>query len=166
MFAASIAPRLGVSMPQVSSGTYSELRITTSTTAGTRAKGDARESTAAVLGAVSTKPRSLSARLSLRAEDILEIGTAQFEPALRANLTMALSSEYDEQCLNGDGSGSHVDGLIHQLTRPTNPTAVATFDTMLGHGRRAGRRAVGSVAGGRGIGRAGGRVPPQCDRVP
>ncbi len=131
VFAASIAPRLGITMPQVTSGTYSELRITTSTTAGTRAKGDARDSTAAVLGAVSTKPRSISARLSLRAEDILEIGTAAFEPALRANLSMALSNAYDDQCLNGDGSGSHVDGLIHQLTRPTNPTAVADFDAML-----------------------------------
>ena len=132
VFAASIAPRLGVTMPQVSSGTYSELRITTSTTAGTRAKGDARDSTAAVLGAVSTKPRSISARLSLRAEDILEIGTAAFEPALRANLSMALSNAYDDECLNGDGSGSHVNGLFKQLTRPTNPTAVADFDSMLG----------------------------------
>ena len=131
VFAASIAPRLGVTMPQVSSGTYSELRITTSTTAGTRAKGDARDSTAAVLGAVSTKPRSISARLSLRAEDVLEVGTAAFEPTLRANLSMALSNAYDDQCLHGDGSGSHVDGLIHQLTRPTNPTAVADVDSML-----------------------------------
>ena len=131
VFAASIAPQLGITMPQVSSGTYSELRITTSTTAGTRAKGGAQESTAAVLSAVSTKPRSISARLSLRAEDILEIGTDAFEPALRANLAMALSNAYDNECLNGDGSGSHVDGLIHQLTRPTNPTAVADFDAML-----------------------------------
>lgn len=131
VFAASIAPRLGVTMPQVSSGTYSELRITTSTTAGTRARGGARESAAAVLGAVSTKPRSISARLSLRAEDILEIGTAAFEPSLRANLTMALSSAYDNECLNGDGSGSRVNGLVKQLTRPTDPTAVADFDSML-----------------------------------
>ena len=45
---------------------------------------------------------------------------------------MALSNAYDSECLTGDGSGSHVNGLFKQLTRPTNPTAVADFDSMLG----------------------------------
>ena len=71
VFAASVAPRMGVTMPTVKSGTYAELRITTSATAGARTKGEARESTALVLGAVSTKPRSISARISFRAEDRL-----------------------------------------------------------------------------------------------
>ena len=132
VFAAAVAPRMGVTMPQVSSGTYAELRITTSATAGARTKGEARESTALVLGAVSTKPRSISARISFRAEDRLEIGTAAFEPSIRSNMTMALSSEYDDQCLTGSGTAPAVQGLLPQITRPSdNPAALATFDTML-----------------------------------
>ena len=132
VFAASIGPRLGVTMPTVSSGTYAELRITTSATAGARTKGEARESSALVLGAVSTKPRSISARISFRAEDRLEIGTAAFEPSIRSNMTMALSSEYDDQIINGSGTAPAVQGLFAQLPRPAaNPTTVADFDSML-----------------------------------
>ena len=131
VFAASIAARLGISMPTVKSGTYADLRMTTSATAGARAKGAARESTALALTPVSTKPRSISARISFRAEDRLEVGTAAFEPAIRSNATLALSSEYDNQCVNGDGAAPNVKGLIKQLTRGTNPTDVADFDSML-----------------------------------
>ena len=132
VFATSIGPRLGITNPVVSSGTYSELRITTSATAGARTKGEGRESSALVLGAVSTKPRSISARISFRAEDRLEIGTSAFEPSIRSNMTMALSSEYDDQMVNGSGTAPAVQGLFAQLARPAaNPTAVADFDSML-----------------------------------
>ena len=40
---------------------------------------------------------------------------------------MSLSDEYDAQCIAGDGSAPNVDGLINQLTDPTNPTGVAAF---------------------------------------
>ena len=73
----------GSSMPRVGSGSYSELTISTALTAGARTKGEERDSTAAALTAVTAKPRSISARLSIRAEDVAEIGTARFEPALR-----------------------------------------------------------------------------------
>ena len=132
VFAASIGPRLGIANPTVSSGTYAELRITTSATAGARTKGEGRESSAIVLGAVSTKPRSISARISFRAEDRLEIGTSAFEPSIRSNMTMALSSEYDDQCINGSGTAPAVQGLYAQLPRPAaNPTTIANFDSLL-----------------------------------
>ena len=61
VFSASIASRLGIAMPSVGSGSYSEATITTAATAGARAKGAAQESTALALTPVSTKPRSISA---------------------------------------------------------------------------------------------------------
>lgn len=132
IFNSSIAARrLGISMPQVGSGSYSELTIGTPLAAGARTKGEARESSAGALSTVTTKPRSISARLSIAAEDVAEIGTAQFEPALRANLQGAIGDEYDSQCTSGSGTAPNVQGLIPQLTRPTNPTAVADFDSML-----------------------------------
>ena len=131
VFAASVAPRLGITMPSVASGTYSIPRITTNATAGATAKGGARESTAAALTVVSTTPRRISGRLSLTAEDIASVGTSSFESALRQNLTAVMSEAYDAQCLNGNGTAPNVSGLLHQLTTPTAPTDVADFDAFL-----------------------------------
>ena len=128
IFAASIAGRLGITMPSVASGTYSIPRITTSLTAGPKAKGAAQESTAAALTVIDAKPRRISARLSLTAEDIASVGTASFESALRQNLTAVLSEQYDLQCLTGDGVAPNVNGLLAQMTAPTAPAAVADFD--------------------------------------
>ena len=115
IFSDSIAARLGISMPQVPSGSHSWARISTPLTAGAKTKGTAQESTAAVLTAVSTSPRRISARLSVEAEDLASIGTSTFEPALRSNLTGAMSNAYDEQCDQRFRDGS-------ERGRPDSPT--------------------------------------------
>ena len=131
LFAPSIAPRLGIDMPTVGSGAYSEARISTSLTAGAKAKGVAQESTAAVLTTVTANPRAITGRLTLQLEDIALIGQDNFEAALRSNLQMALSHEYDGQTVNGNGTAPNVNGLIKQLTDPANPTEIAGFDDYL-----------------------------------
>ena len=131
VFAPSIAPRLGIEMPSVGSGAYSTMTIGTALTAAAKAKGGTQESTAAALTAATAKPRRISARLTLRVEDIAEIGQSNFEAALRENARMALSDEYDEQCISGDGQAPNVSGLTKQLTDPANPTTVADFDAFV-----------------------------------
>ena len=128
IFAPSIAPRLGIDMPSVGSGGYSELTISTSVPAGAVAKGSDAADTAGALTAVSANPRRISARMTVTLEDVVAIGQANFEAALRQNASMALSDAYDSQCIAGNGTAPNVSGLIAQLTNPTNPTAVATFD--------------------------------------
>ena len=65
-------------------------------------------------------------------DSALEIGTAAFEPSIRSNVTMALSSTYDDQCLVGSGTAPAVQGLLPQITRPSdNPSALVTFDSFL-----------------------------------
>ena len=118
-------------MPTVPSGAYAEARISTSLTAAAKAKGVAAESTAAVLTTVSANPRAITGRLTLQLEDIALIGQANFESALRANLQLAMSHTYDNQCINGDGVAPNVTGLIKLLTDPDNPTAIAGFDDYL-----------------------------------
>lgn len=44
---------------------------------------------------------------------------------------MALSDEYDDQAINGDGQSPNVNGLINQLTNPADPTNVADFDAFV-----------------------------------
>ena len=133
VFDGSIAARkLGIRMPTVPSRAWSEMAITTPPgTAAPKAKGSAIESTAGALTPVSTTARRISARLSLTAEDIAEVGTAKFEAAVRAALSGSLSDQYDIQCLRGNGSAPNVNGLMNQLTAPTAPTDVADFDSML-----------------------------------
>ncbi len=128
IFADSIAPRLGIQMPQVGSGNYSEATITTALTAAAKNKGDAQESTAAAITPVTASPRRISARLSVAMEDVAQIGVGNFEAALRENARAVLSDAYDSQCINGDGQAPNVEGLIKQLTDPANPTGVAGFD--------------------------------------
>ena len=137
VFDRSIAGRLGIGMPSVGSGSHVETTITVPLTAGPMAKGAARESTAATLTPITATARRISARLSIAAEDVATIGVGNFESSLRENLSMALADSYDAECINGDGSGSHVTGLIKQLTVPDAPSDVVTFDsfvsTVAGH---------------------------------
>ena len=112
-------------------GRFPEMTITTSESAAAVAKGDAQDSSAGALTAVTAKPRRISARLSITLEDVAAIGQANFESALRQNVQAALSDEYDKQCINGSGVAPNVEGLVAQLTDPDDPAALAAFDDFL-----------------------------------
>ena len=131
IFAPSIAPRLGIDMPSVGSGGYSEMTITTALPAAPKAKGANADGTAGALTPVTATPRRISARMTVAIEDVASVGVANFESALRSNVSSSLSDAYDNQCINGDGVAPNVEGLIAQLTDPTNPTAVADFDAFV-----------------------------------
>ncbi|MYE00963.1 MAG: phage major capsid protein, partial [Alphaproteobacteria bacterium] len=131
VFAAAVLPRLGVEMPRVMSGTYATSTISTGLTAGARAKGDARESTAAAFTVQTTTPKSVSARMSIRIEDVASVGAENFESALRQNLALALSDALDDQGLNGNGTDPNLAGFFSRLTTGTDPSNVATFDAFV-----------------------------------
>ena len=128
VFAASIAPRLGVEMPRVASGSFASATITTSLTAGSHAKGDAAEATAAGFTVQTVTPKRISARLGIRIEDIASVGQANFESILRENLALVLSDALDDAMINGDGAAPNLAGIFGQLTDPSDPSAVADFD--------------------------------------
>ena len=128
VFANSIAPRLGIEMPRVASGTYASATITTSLTAGAKTKGADQDSTAAGFTVTSVTPKRISARLSIQIEDVAAVGQANFESILRENLALVLSDELDKQAINGNGTAPNLTGILARLTDPTNPTDVATFD--------------------------------------
>ena len=131
VFSKSIAPMLGIDMPTVGSGGYSEATISTALSAAAKAKGVAQDATAAVLTPATATPRRITGRLTLNVEDIAAIGQANFESALRDNLMMTMANRYDAECIAGSGVAPHVEGLIAQLTNPSDPTEVATFDAFL-----------------------------------
>ena len=130
VFANSIAPRLGIEMPRVMSGSYASATITTSLTAASKAKGAAQDATAAAFTVSTVTPKRISARLGIRIEDVAAVGQANFESILRENLSLVLSDELDDQALNGAGgnSGADLNGIFQALTNPSNPSDVADFD--------------------------------------
>ena len=135
VFSQSIAPRLGVDMPMVSSGSYATGTITTSQDASAKAKGAAQTATAGVIGVVTTTPKRVSAVLELAIEDVAAIGTENFESILRENLSFALTDQLDEYAINGNRpaspSGDEVaipNGLFKGIgVAPTAPTAIAVW---------------------------------------
>ena len=122
VFAPSVIDQLMVDMPTVGSGSYSTATISTSVTASALAKGGAAPQTAGALTAATVTPKRISGSLGLSLEDIAAIGTANFEAALRENLSLVLSAELDNQLLNGAGSSNDLNGLISRLTAASAPT--------------------------------------------
>ena len=132
IFAHSIAPRLGIDMPRVESGTYATATIGTSQTAAALAKSAAATATAGALTVQTTTPHRVSARLELAIEDIAAIGQDNFEAVLRENLAFALSDSLDTFAITGTGTDPNPGGILAKLTDPTAGTAVADFDAFLG----------------------------------
>ena len=132
VFANSIAPRLGIDMPRVGSGTYATGRITKSQAAEAKDKSAATAATAGAITVTTATPKRVSARLELTLEDIATVGQANFEAILRENLSLALSEELDDQAINGDGSAPNLKGMFNVLSNPSAPAAgVAAFDTLV-----------------------------------
>ncbi len=132
VFANSIAPRLGIEMPRVMSGTYASGTITGSQSGAALAKSGAAVGAVGAITVTTATPKRVSARLELTLEDIAAVGQANFESILRQNLSMALADALDDQMVNGSGTAPNLAGMFHRLTDPTAaPTAVADFDTFV-----------------------------------
>ena len=127
VFEASVASYLMVEMPRVSSGSYNVPRITTSLTAGWKAKDGVTDSTAAALTVATSTVKRLSGRMSLRMEDVAAVGMEDFEAAIRMNLQQVVGNALDDALLNGTGANDQPTGLLERLTAPTAPTQVVDF---------------------------------------
>ena len=134
VFADSIAPRLGIEMPRVESGTYASATISTSLTAAAKGKGADADATAAAFTVTSVTPKRISARLSIQIEDVASVGQANFESVLRENLALILSDALDNEALNGiyDPAANPPNlglvGIFAGLDDPAAPGAIADFD--------------------------------------
>ena len=106
VFANSIAPRLGIEMPRVMSGTYATGTITTSQSASALAKSAAAVGAAGAITVTTATPKRVSARLELTLEDIAAVGQENFESILRQNLSLALSDALDGEMINGNGTAA------------------------------------------------------------
>ncbi len=123
IFAPSVADKLMIDMPRVPSGTFATGTISTSVTADAVAKEADVPQTAGAITVGTASPKRVGASLGLTLEDIAAIGAANFESALRQNVSMALSAELDDQMINGDGQNDDLNGIFQRLTDPGAPAA-------------------------------------------
>ena len=127
VFAPSIAAKLMIDMPRVSSGTFAT--GTVSSTAGSVLTADAVAKstdvpqTAGSITVGTASPKRVGASLGLTIEDIAAIGAENFESVLRQNVSMVLSDELDDQMINGDGQNDDLTGIFQRLTNPAAPAA-------------------------------------------
>ncbi len=129
VFSHSIAPRLGIQMPRVESGSYASATITTSLSATAIAKATKKDATVAAFTVTTVTPKRISARLAIAIEDIAAVGQANFEAILRENLSLVLSDALDNQAINGSGTAPNLAGVFSRLTDPAAaPAAVSDFD--------------------------------------
>ncbi|MYG26747.1 MAG: hypothetical protein F4213_12110 [Boseongicola sp. SB0677_bin_26] len=130
VFSPSVAPRLMVDMPAISSGTFASGTITTAATAGAVAKGADVPETAAAFTVQTTVPHRIGASLNLSHEDIAAVGQANFESLLRQHLSLVVSEELDDQLLNGDPDtdADDISGFFKRLTDSSETATSAAYD--------------------------------------
>ena len=127
VFDRSAAAWLGIEMPTVPAGTASYPVITTSVTAGARAKSATAPETAGVITPLTLTPRRITGAFRIARED--EAVLPDLEPALRDNLSSVVSDTVDAQVVAGDNQAPNLNGVNTQLTAATAPAAgVETFD--------------------------------------
>ena len=128
IFDPSIAPMLRIDLPTVGSGAYSEMTISTPPDAVAVAKGAEKVPSAGVLTPNTSTPKRISGGVEVSLEDEAAVGTESFDAALKNAASMSLSNQLDEEIINGPSTGNRLNGLLKQLTRPSNPSALATWD--------------------------------------
>ena len=124
IFAQSMAMQhLNVSSPSVPSGTFAQATITTSVTASGQAKGATAPATAGAITVSTTTPHRVQGTVEFAIEDILAVGTDNFESVFRQNLSLALSAELDRLLLEGDNATTgEVSGFLDLITAPSATT--------------------------------------------
>ena len=129
VFSRSIAARLGVAMPSVPVGDAVYPIMAAGTTASMAADGTQVDATAGRFTGYSLEPTRLTAAYLFNARQTLQL--RNFEAVLRRDLTAVVSDKMDDQIINGSGTAPNVNGFMHEMTAPGDPTAVTTWAQFL-----------------------------------
>ena len=124
VFAAGAGAYLSIDRPTVPAGDASFPYLTGGATADYRSPGVDKDAEAASLTVGTVGPVRLSARYNFSMESNFRLNG--FEQALANDLTSAIEDELDKVAIQGQAAVNNVspaiEGIIDQLTDPTNPT--------------------------------------------
>ena len=131
VFANSIAPRLGIEMPRVMSGTYASATITTPLTAVAKAKGAAQDATAAILHSF-----ECDAEANQRPPRPSPLrtwppwGRRTSNQSYGKTCRWFFPTNWTNRRSTAMEAAPNLAGVFQGLTDPTDPTAVADFDSL------------------------------------
>ena len=130
IFAETAGAYLGVQRPSVPVGETHYYAITGGATADVRSPSVRKDAEAATFTTESVSPVRATARYLFPIENTAKI--RGFEEALRADIRAVLGDKLDSLALNGQDAVANtspaIEGLISELTDPTDPTVVATWN--------------------------------------
>ena len=133
IFSETAGAYMGVQRPSVPVGETHYYALTGGATADVRSDGVAKDAEAATFTTESVAPVRLTARYLLGVETTARI--RGFEEALRADIRAVLGDKLDSLALNGQDAvqdtSPAIEGIIRELTAPTNPTQTATWNDYL-----------------------------------
>ena len=133
LFAETAGAYLGVQRPTVPVGETHYYVLTGGTSADVRSDGVAMDSAAATFASKSVAPVRLTARYLFGVETTARI--RGFEEALRADIRAVMGDKLDALALNGHDAVANtspaIEGIISQLTDPTDPGTEATWSDYL-----------------------------------
>ena len=131
VFAQTSAAFLNVRMVGVSVGQHSYPVITAGQTPDLKVAGAEHDSTAATISASVLEPKRLTARYTIRVEDIAKL--EGYESAMRMDLQSAMGERLDHFVLNGDdATAPQWKGFFDALADPSPaPSVVATYADFL-----------------------------------
>ena len=134
IFAETSGAYMGVQRPSVPVGETHYYALSGGATADVRSDGVAKDAEAATFTTESVAPVRATARYLFGVETTARI--RGFEEALRADIRAVLGDKLDKLALNGQAAVANtspaVEGIISQLTDPTDPTAVAAWNDYYG----------------------------------
>ena len=115
VFVQSAAGFLGVTRRSVPDGQTSLPVVSSGATAETVGKGAVKDAEVFGLSVTELKPQRLSARYQFSLEDAARLGRGTYEDALRSDLQMTLSSQSDDEIINGKpADNSLIKGLLDE----------------------------------------------------
>ena len=133
IFAESTGDYLGIERPTVGVGEITYVALVSGAAADFRSDGVAKDADAATFSTKTVSPSRVTARYLFGVESTVRL--AGMEAALRADLAATLADKLDAVALSGQAAAANtspaVEGLVSQLTAPSDPSDVATASDYL-----------------------------------
>ena len=134
IFAETSGAYMGVDRPTVPAGDSTYVALTAGATGDFRSDGVDKDAEAATFTTKTVEPARVSARYLFGVESTVRL--SGMEEALRADLTATIGDKLDAVALTGQAAVNNVSpvvaGIISQLTAPSDPGGVSTWDDYTG----------------------------------
>ena len=127
IFARDVFDALGIRLDSVPAGETEYVLLTGGQSPAMKSEGaTAPAAVASTFSTETLKPKRLSAQIEFSRELLASV--SGIEAVLRNDLLASMRDQMNVQVLTGNGTSPNVSGLFQNLTKPTYPSSVATWE--------------------------------------